>query len=307
MALFDIFSKRQKKLRGEASDVYQYDQLPDPLRVQIVHVMCDALGRPGEFAQIDCWRSISDALCREYGMFSLPTAQKGRQRHFFQEVADFLLQTDDLEQALDVVELCFRAVDTTSRHFTFMGRHDADQIADRAIDELNQRFKEHAVGYQFVNGEVLRVDSQLLHAEVVKPALRLLESKFYAGPQEEFLRAHEHYRHGNSKEALNECLKSFESLMKAVCVKRGWALSGKETASSLIKVCMENGLIPAFWQTQFTSLKSLLEAAVPTGRNNLAGHGQGAEPIVVPDYLVAYMLHMTGACLVFLATAEQHL
>ncbi|MBA2922903.1 hypothetical protein G9Q84_08335 [Pseudomonas sp. P7] len=307
MALFDIFSKRQKKLRGEVSDVYQYDQLPHPLRVQIVHVMCDALGRPGDFVQVDCWRSISDALCREYGMFSLPTAKKGGQRRLFEEVADFLLQTDDLEQALDVVELCFRAVDTVSRNFTFMGRHEANQIADKAIDELNQRFKEHAFGYQFVNGEILRVDSQLLHAEVVKPALRLLESKFYAGPQEEFLKAHEHYRHGNSKEALNECLKSFESLMKAICVKRGWTVSGKETASSLIKVCMENGLIPAFWQTQFTSLKSLLEAAVPTGRNNLAGHGQGAEPTVVPDYLVAYMLHMTGACLVFLATAEQRL
>ncbi len=307
MALFDIFSKRQKKLRGETSDVYQYDQLPEPLRVQIVHVMCDALGRPGEWAQVDCWKFISDTLCREYGMFSLPTAKAGRQRKFFEEVADLLLQTDDLEQALDIVELCFRAVDTASRDYSYMGRHRANEIADQAISELNQRFKEHAVGYQFVNGEILRVDSQLLHAEVIKPAFRLLESKSYAGPQEEFLKAHEHYRHGNSKEALNECLKSFESLMKAICAKRKWTVTGKETASSLIKVCMDNGLIPAFWQTQFTSLKSLLEAAVPTGRNNLAGHGQGAEPTVVPDYLVAYMLHMTGACLVFLATAEQQL
>lgn len=240
-------------------------------------------------------------------MFSLPTAKAGRQRNFFQEVADLLLQTDDLEQALDIVELCFRSVDTASRDYTYMGRHQSNEIADKAIYELNQRFKEHAVGYQFVNGEILRVDSQLLHAEVIKPAFRLLESKSYAGPQEEFLKAHEHYRHGNSKEALNECLKSFESLMKAICAKRRWTVTGKETASSLIKVCMENGLIPAFWQTQFTSLKSLLEAGVPTGRNNLAGHGQGAEPTVVPDYLVAYMLHMTGACLVFLATAEQHL
>ncbi|MFK9005549.1 STM4504/CBY_0614 family protein [Pseudomonas pergaminensis] len=307
MAIFDIFSKRQKKLRGETPEVYQYDQLPDALRVQIVHAMCDALGLPNDHPNQDCWKFVSELLCREYGLFALPTARQHGQRVLADEVINFFLQTEDLEQALDVVELCFRAVDTVSRQTQYLWRNNANEIADASIDELNKRFQEHGVGYQFVNGEILRVDSQLLHAEVVKPALRLLENKFYAGPQDEFLKAHEHYRHGNSKEALNECLKSFESLMKAICVKRGWAVSGKETASSLIKVCMENGLIPAFWQTQFTSLKSLLEAAVPTGRNNLAGHGQGAEPTAVPDYLVAYMLHMTGACLVFLATAEQRL
>lgn len=307
MGILDIYSKRQNKLRGGEPDVYQYDHLPAPLRVQIVHAMCDALGRPGEFASHDCWHQINDALCREYGLFSLPTANTHGRRNFFNEVADYLLKTEDTEKVLDVVELCFRTVDTVSRSFQFMGRHDANKIADGAVDELNRRFQEHGVGYQFINGEILRVDSQLLHIEVVKPALRLLESKDYAGPQEEFMRAHEHYRHGNAKEALNECLKSFESLMKAICAKRGWKISGKETASSLIKVCMDNGLIPAFWQTQFTSLKSLLEGAVPAGRNNLAGHGQGAETTTVPAYLVSFMLHMTGSCLVFLASAEEQL
>ena len=38
MPIFDLFSKRQKKLRGETPDVYVYDELPNPLRVQIVHI-----------------------------------------------------------------------------------------------------------------------------------------------------------------------------------------------------------------------------------------------------------------------------
>lgn len=307
MGILDLFSKRQKRLRGGEPDVYQYEILPAALRVQIIHAMCDALGRPHERANSDCWHIISDQLCREYGLFSLPTAKQRGGRNFFEEVADFFLSTEDTGEALDVVELCFKTVDSTSRNYNFMWRHDANKVADASIDELNKRFQEHGVGYQFVSGEIVRVDSQLLHLEVVKPALRLLESKAYAGPQEEFMRAHEHYRHGNAKEALNECLKSFESLMKSICVKRGWKVTGKETASSLIKVCMENGLIPAFWQTQFTSLKSLLEGAVPAGRNNLAGHGQGAETTIVPEYLVAFMLHMTGSCLVFLAAAEEQL
>jgi hypothetical protein len=41
MAIIDVFSKRQKALREGVPDVYQYDQIPQPLRVQIVHVLRD--------------------------------------------------------------------------------------------------------------------------------------------------------------------------------------------------------------------------------------------------------------------------
>ena len=58
----------------------------------------------------------------------------------------------------------------------------------------------------------------------VKPALNFLSQPFLKGAQHEFLRAHEHYRAGRSKEALNESLKAFESTLKSVCVKRKWPL-----------------------------------------------------------------------------------
>ena len=38
----DIFSKRQKKLRGEVPDVYVYNDLPNPLRQQICFILSDA-------------------------------------------------------------------------------------------------------------------------------------------------------------------------------------------------------------------------------------------------------------------------
>lgn len=44
MPIFDIFSKRQKRLRGETPDVYQYDTLPDGLRVQVVRILERAFG-----------------------------------------------------------------------------------------------------------------------------------------------------------------------------------------------------------------------------------------------------------------------
>ena len=71
-------------------------------------------------------------------------------------------------------------------------------------------------------------------------------------------------------------------------------------ASDLVKAILEHKLVPDFWQTHFGGLRSMLESGIPTIRNRLGGHGQGAEPTEVPNDLVAYTLHMTGAAIVLL-------
>ena len=314
MSVFDLFSKRQKTQRGELPDVYTYDSIPHPLKVQIVQMMFAALGN-----QMDAYRKhesqeaytfIVDQLCREYGVFRLPpqTNSIGNDyRDYVMELGNFILQEKDAEKVLDAVELVFRVVDSASREYEYLNRQNANRIADQTIEELNTRFKEHGIGFQFENDEIVRVDSAFLHSEAVRPALRLLTGKGFAGAQQEFLNAHEHYRHGKAKEALNECLKAFESVMKAICAKRNWAVSPNATAKDLIQVCLANGLIPAFWQTSVQGLRSLLESSIPTGRNKLGGHGQGAAPVSVPDHLVAYMLHMTASVVVFLVEADKQL
>jgi hypothetical protein len=45
MGIINLFSKREKKLRGEFSDVYTYDDIPNKLRVQIIHIMRDTIGK----------------------------------------------------------------------------------------------------------------------------------------------------------------------------------------------------------------------------------------------------------------------
>jgi hypothetical protein len=310
--IVDLFSKRQKRLRGDVPDVYVYDNLPQPLRVQIVHILTDTLGGEDEYSRevkAD-YEVIVNALCREYGLFRLQNHSKYEAlsgRNYLAELFDFFVKTEDTEKALDVIELYFRVINNSTRNYEYLYRRDASERADQAISELNERFKEHGVGFQFIENEIVRVDSELIHSEAVKPALRLLNSKDYEGAQQEFLSAYEHYRHGNYKESLNDCLKAFESAMKAICDKRGWPYPSNATANALIKVCFDKNLIPSFWQQQITSLRSMLESSIPTGRNKLSGHGQGAIPTEVPDYLVAYMLHMTASTLVFLTTAEKQL
>ncbi len=222
MPVFDLFSKRLKKLRGETPDVYIYDDLPKPLRVQIVHIWLKTLGNEQQaLYEKNAYEPIVGILRHGYGVFQLPESVMPPQ-NACQEFVNFFLQENDIEKALDAVELSFSLIDRLAREGQYLNRRGASEKSDDAIEELNYRFREHGIGYQFTNGGIIRTDSELNHTEIVKPALELLNQRNYAGAQQEFLKAHEHYRKGNAKEALNECLKAFESIMKAICDKRGW-------------------------------------------------------------------------------------
>jgi hypothetical protein len=307
MAVCNLFSKRHKKLKGEVPDVYQYDNIPRPLRVQIVHIMHDAMGNVHSRHTENIFQLIHDILCREYGKFSLSDDVYVRLREHHNDVLDFLLKSNEVDQVMDVVELSFKAIDIYYRKENFIHLTRPRITPDEAIEELNIRFREHGVGYQYESGEIIRVDSQIIHSEAVKPVLHLLSDPRFKGANEEFLQAHEHYRHGRYKECLNDCLKAFESTMKTICEQQGWSYQPTDTAKKLITVCFHNDLIPTYLQTQFTSLRSSLESGVPTVRNKLGGHGQGSQPCIVPQYFAAYQLHMTASTILFMIEAEKAL
>lgn len=53
----------------------------------------------------------------------------------------------------------------------FEQRGWARESPDAAIRELNHRFLEHDLGYQYIHGKVIRLDTTYTHAEVIKPEL----------------------------------------------------------------------------------------------------------------------------------------
>ncbi|MDZ7991923.1 MAG: STM4504/CBY_0614 family protein [Nostoc sp. EfeVER01] len=303
MKVYDIYSKRQKKLRGEVPDLYHYDDIPNKLRIQIIYIINDAIGDPDNQKNLDSFQNIHNTLCREYGKFSLQESRKG----YMADVLAFMLKTDDIEQVLDVIELIFNFIHNPYREDIYYIRYHPKISPTDASNELNIRFREHGVGYQYESGEIIRIDSQIIHAEAVKPVLLLLSDTRFKGANEEFLKAHEHYRHGRYKECLVECLKAFESTMKTICDIQGWTYQPGDTAKNLINLCFQNNLIPTYLQTQVTSLKSSLESGVPTMRNKNAGHGQGSQPLTVPQHFAAYQLHMTASTILFLLEAEKAL
>ncbi|MCP1852749.1 MULTISPECIES: STM4504/CBY_0614 family protein [unclassified Bradyrhizobium] len=313
MAIFNLFSKRRKAERGVPAEVYTYDKVPEGLRVQIIHIWTDAIGNPAvsiEDKIRSTYQDIVEILRREYQVFTLTKNNRTPydSRNAFGELCEFFLTEANVERVLDVIEITATVIENYTRQWNYLNRRNAEEIADDAISELNARFKENAVGYEYADGKIIRIDNQLTHTEIVKPALQLLRNARYANAQKEFLDAHESYRHGKHAEALLNCNKAFESTMKIMCAKRGWAISANATASELIRACYDNGLIPSFWQTHFNGLRSVLESGVPTARNRLGGHGAGAAPSAqIPKELVAYVLHLTASTILFLAEAEQKL
>jgi len=309
MGVFDLFSKRQKRLRGDFPDVYTYDKIPEGLRIQIIHIWGDVLGSEEDYASKarGTWGYdlIHKTLYREYGVFQL--VEEKYPPNKLADLYSFFLSQEKPEKVLDVIELSFRFIDRVAREFDFKHDMESNQKVNAVIEELNARFKEHCIGYEFRNGEIIRVDSELIHAEVVKPTLKLLAGQVYKVANDEFMQAHEHYRHRRYKDCLTWSLKSLESTMKAICDKRGWPYNQNDPAKRLVEICFDNGLIPAFWQSHFSALRATLESGIPTARNIMAGHGNGTSHSEVPPHLAAYVLHMTASTLVFLIEAEKSL
>lgn len=312
MRIIELFSKRQAKLRGEVPDVFFYDKMPQELRVQIVHIFRDYLGNETELRRgagmvAGAYEFVVDTLCREYGVFTLLDSKDFGDRNYVSELLNFILSEKNTEKVLDAVELGCRVVDVHSRKWDYRHRQDASAEADAALAELNARFQQRGFGYRYESGNMVRVDSEVLHAEVVRPALALLHDPKYKGAEAEFHLAFEHYRHGRTKEALTDCLRSLESTIKAIAAHRKWKHDPNASAKPLLDLMFEKQVIPQLWSQHFSGLRGMLESGVPTVRNRLGGHGQGAEVVIVPPHFVAFALHQTAAAIVFLAMAESAL
>lgn len=305
MGVYETYSKRKRK-RDQAGqpDVYQYETIPEPLRVQIVHMWDEAIGQTVQHnmvrqTQDRVWKRIHNTLLKELGLFSLTD----RRCDFAEEECKYFVLETSTDGVLDVVELSFKTIQKRAQITT--SAQVPSVKADDAIEELNYRFREHGVGYQFVEGEIVRVDSQYIHAEAVKPALSLLNTAGFQNASSEFLKAHEHYRKGRFSEAMTEALKAFESTMKYICEENGWSYSESDTAKPLIKTVLNNELVPKYMETHLAGVRQSLEAGLPVVRNKNSSHGQGSQEREIPDYMAAYALHLAATNIVFFVEANQ--
>ena len=296
MPVYETFAERKRRMeKGGKPTVYSQNQLPQPFRVQVAHIWNGIVTPKADRTWV--WFQAHTILARELGLWAIGAVPETDK----QRCLNFVLHDLSVDNVLSMIELVFRLTEDCPLEMT--GR----QSLDDAIEELNYRFQQNGIGYQYRARQIISVDSLYLHSEAVEPAIALMHDTGFQGPLQEFLTAHQHYRAKSNTEAIANAQYAFESTMKAICDERGWSYNAaKGTAQNLLNVLFKNGLIAPEMQSHFTALRSTLESGLPTVRNQpgQGGHGQGSDVVEVPDHLAAYCLHLAATNIVFLIEAH---
>jgi hypothetical protein len=302
--MFRPFSTRAKPATEQGGLIY--DVFPQRLKNQVFQIWDEIVKRMPDvqFHGADVvYSGARDKVCHHLGQLR-PLTQCPQSAS--QDLWEYFLNDADLSTCLDIIEIVrhslleMRRNDFAGVYFN-LGREVQD-----AVTQMNARFQEHRVGYEFRDDGFIRIDSQFLHSEAVEPALELLTEPYLAFANQEFARAQQHHRHGLYAEAMNEALKAFESTMKAICHKRSWPYNQSDTAKKLLDACDDNGLFPSFMQSSLGGLRSALEV-VATFRNRMSGHGQGVQPVTIDKDTASFVLNSTAANILFLVSREKRL
>ncbi len=313
--MVDLYSKRKKSAENPPT-AYRYD-LPQGFRNQVWHIWVNSIGfidseqrgtlsyelSYGNQAADNIYRvydGINQFLCDEHELTGLPGDGPCR------ALADWFYRADT-ETALDIIEASFRMIHAAQENYNFMCSVNPQLNAPDALARLNQRFKEHSIGYRLEQGQIVRLDSEFLHTETTEPALRLMHAKGYEGALEEFQLAIKYYRQGTSHydDCLTNCLKAVESTLQKIIELRKWAMPGEAKFDNLFTEVRKRGLFPRFLGSHLGELKKFLQT-VAVIRNEEGAHGAGSVPNEVPNHLVAYQIHLTGSAIVFLIRCNEN-
>jgi hypothetical protein len=180
-------------------------------------------------------------LQREHPTPSFRRSEYGRR---FWE--DSILKGDFFE-AMDAVEVGSSLVNGHMREMEERKRRIYTSVKpDDSLEELNGRFVQYGVGYQYSKEQnrVLKVDSTWMHAEVVTPRSSSSPRKAFEGPAQEFGLALAAFREGRGKDAVTEAVRAVESTAKAILDARGWKYEKGDTIVKLLTALFLNGLVP---------------------------------------------------------------
>lgn len=296
--IYEPYSRRMKNNIENKSDVYIYDKISLKFRNQVIYIAQDILFDSD-------WEKIRNIMVRELGVENL-AIKKGYYKYTSKEECQaFIRNCEEYENVLDIIELI-------AREISIKLKYDNKRL-EEVINELNYRFKDNDLGYQFINDELIRVDNELIHKEIIKPAIKLLYDEDFKGACKEFFEAYDDYRNKKYESAITNVEKAFESTMKTICEKLNYTYDKeRDTASILIGRLQTNNFIPKYERAGFNDLNSLMKNLknslgdnLPVVRNKMSAHGAGVEVREVSEYIVEYAINMCATNIVYLVKTYQ--
>ena len=313
--IFETYAQRKKlAAKGDQPDVYSYDEVPKQLRHQICIILRDSIGRytdsDNDFHRVpnanEAWRLIHRICAKEIMSY----AEHGRGTNIGERFRSYLSTTADIDEFLSALEIACRLLDFIDKR----GRNadlpygdpdyrGAEQKGEDALNEINHRFEQHAVGYQYENGEFIRVDSKLEHSEIIKPALALLVGAQFTKANADFMAAHRHYRSSEYKDCVTAANRAFERMLKAICDMEKWEYLPGDNAAQLITCVNKQGLFTHAFDRTFESYVAMLKAGLPAIRNNAGAHGESVAAAEVTSHIARLALNFTASLILFLGAS----
>jgi hypothetical protein len=305
--MFKPFSKRKRAPKP----LLDY-KLSQRVRNRLMYAMQDLIDpgcMPGTVSEwTGFYKFLRDAeawIRHEFGTIEPPLLLARTNSGF--PAIDYFIDIND-ERAIDLLEFFFRW-----REY---------RQGQRGVDRINAILREEGVGYElsrFVDRseevdnpqyggktirywveaypEAIKKSDELVHAEVVMPTLELLAGTDWKAANEHMLKAHEHYRKGNNREAISECGAALETVLKVICQKKRWTYTpDKDVLSALVEVCNRHGLFYPFYVEVLKNSGTI--------RNKLGAHGREPTPtFTAEESHVEHMIHLVSSHILFLAQA----
>ena len=205
MALYG--ERKRRELRDAAEDAgvdFWTETLGHDVRYKINYIVEDAVE-----GNRDLYRSIRAMTLRQLGMANLAGSSTSDQ--------------DDIVRAIltgeeDLVLSLIEATDLFIKSGVENGR-GADMLDwQRSLGILRNGvrtvLRENRIKFDFVDGQIIRIDYQELHAEVVEPVLRLLHgSEEWAGVERAYQAALEELHEGRPEDAVTDAATALQEAL----------------------------------------------------------------------------------------------
>ena len=183
-------------------DVYEYNKFPEEFINQSFYIIMDFIDLyKGNYpiSSEKIWKEIYDIFVRQIGVISLEgynsyDSHAPRVERYY--------RTHNGNDLLNLIDLIFVYFDCILRKNHPHSYYNISEILDNSISELNYRFKQYGLGYEFTNGELIKKTNEIIHSEIIQPALKLLHDEKFKGAEDEFLLAFSNYKDGKNKDAI---------------------------------------------------------------------------------------------------------
>lgn len=289
--MFELYSIRNNK--ESISDFYEYNNFSRKIRTQIFLILDEYLFS----TNYNMNEYISRIYEKESGqiVFSMDYNDTSAFENFI-----YACNTEELIDFIDVIcYFIWNSCDLVEYENEY---NHIELVKEKIITELNHKFRQSKMGYEIYEDKVVRVDNELIHTLVTKPALHFLKENGFKGAEEEIFKAFCYFTDCDYENTILYSMKAFESTMKTVCINKGYSLEvEKKTAKELINLILLEGNVPEYLRTHLSGLRSTLESGLPTLRNNNGGHGQGESVRKVSVELASYAFHLACTNILFLS------